>query len=193
MSEILKELWSALQIMNGAQWVVLIALAIVIGVGLFWVFRWLYTNRFEAQENLIELKNKTIEHYKEVHVEKSRPKPLSEIIPEAWQPYLEQPFRQLEEVLEEAIQQQQMNYTSANMGFIKDAELYILYLKVYYSLPTAKAEEFKSEQQQWLKDREAYCESEVKSHGGSLAPLEYGMAFISKTQERIVQLLKKIV
>ncbi len=85
-----------------------------------------------------------------------------------------------------------MNYTSANMGFIKDAELYILYLRIYYALPLEKAEAFKHEQELWLNERKEYCENEVESHGGTLALLEYGLAFITKTNARILQLSNRI-
>lgn len=185
MDEMTKELWVALKALNGPQWIVLLTLALLLGIGLFFVFRWLYQARLDAQGSLIELKDKTIEHYKNVHIEKVTVKPLSEIVPEAWSPYLKQPFSLLEEFLEEAQAQQQMNRISADMGFLLDAELYILYLKIYYSLSPERAEAFRHEQEQWLRERKQYCEESVESHGGTLAPLEYGMAFVSRTQERI--------
>jgi len=191
MDNVISELWAALKALNGSQWVVLLALALFLGFGLFLLFRWLYGARLEAQGSLIDLKDKTIEHYKSIHAESSKPRPLSEIIPEAWEPYLEQPYQQLEEFLEQTLQQQTMNYTSANMGFVRDAELYILYLKIFHSLSSDRAETFKHDQEIWLKERKIFCESSVQSHGGTLAPFEYGMAFIQRTNERIDEFRKR--
>jgi uncharacterized protein YecT (DUF1311 family) len=185
MNDVITELWAALKALNGPQWVVLLALAFFFSFGLFLLFRWLYGARLEAQGSLIDLKDKTIEHYKSIHAERSKPRPLSEIVPDAWEPYLEQPYQQLEELLEQTVQQQTMNYTSANLGFVRDAELYILYLKIFHSLSPDRAETFKHDQERWLKERKIFCESSAKSHGGTLAPLEYGMAFIQRTNERI--------
>jgi uncharacterized protein YecT (DUF1311 family) len=192
MDSVISELWTALKTLNGPQWVVLLALALFLGFGLFLLFRWLYGARLEAQGSLIDLKDKTIEHYKSIHAERSKPRSLSEIIPEAWEPFLEQPYQQLEEFLEQAMQQQTMNYTSANMGFVLDAELYFLYLKIFHSLSSDSAEAFKRDQKRWLEERREFCESSVQSHGGTLAPLEYGMAFIQRTNERIHEFRKRI-
>jgi uncharacterized protein YecT (DUF1311 family) len=187
MDDVIKELWGALKTLSGPQWVVLLALSMFIGTALFRVFRWLYSSRLEAQGSLIDLKDRTIEHYKSVHAESSRTRPLSEVVPEEWAPFLEQPFQQLEELLKQTQQQQTMNYTSANMGFVLDAQLYILYLKAYHMLPPERAAQFKREQDLWLRQRKAFCEASVQS-GGTLASLEYSMAFISRTQERLEEL-----
>lgn len=190
MDSVILELWAALKTLNGS--VVLLALALFLGFGLFLLFRWLYGARLEAQGSLIDLKDKTIEHYKSIHAEHSKPRSLSEIIPEAWEPFLEQPYQQLEEFLEQAMQQQTVNYTSANMGFVRDAELYFLYLKIFHSLSSDSAEAFKRDQKRWLEERRKFCELSVQSHGGTLAPLEYGMTFIQRTNERIHELRKRI-
>ena len=185
MSEIIKDLWISLKSLNGDQWIILVALSFLIGYSLFLIFQWIYDARIKSQDSLIELKDKTIEHYKNIHINDTKPKSLTEIIPDNWIPFLSQPYQQLEELLGDTLNQQTMNYTSTNMGFILDAELYILYLKLYYSYPSDKAKEFKEEQQNWLKIRREFCESSIESHGGSLASLEYNMAFIQQTNERI--------
>lgn len=191
MDDILKELWAALKTLDGPQWVVLLAIALLIGVGLFVLFRWLYAARLEAQASLIGMKNDIIEHYKGVHSERSKSRTLSAIIPEAWEVLLDQPYEQLDEILKAATQQQTMNYTSANMGFVKDAELYVLYVTIFHSLPSDRAETFKREQEHWLRQRKVYCESSVESHRGTLASLEYSMAFIQRTTERIAELTSR--
>lgn len=193
MDDIIKELWVALKALNGPQWIVLLTLATLLGIALFLVFRWLYQARLEAQGSLIDLKDKTIEHYKSIHAERVETRSLSAVLPNAWEPFLAQPYRQLEELFEKGPPQQTMNYTSANMGFILDAELYIHYLRCVHELPSPRAETFRQEQQQWLTERKKFCESSVESHGGSLAPLEYNMAFIEKTRERIVELKACVV
>jgi uncharacterized protein YecT (DUF1311 family) len=188
MDTLIVELWSDLKALTGTQWVMLIALSLLFGFGFFLLLRWVYETRADAQSALIDLKDKTIEHYLTHQLTQVLPKPLSEVLPEDWRPFLEQPYQQLEEVLEDASEQQQMNYTSANMGFIKDAELFILYLQRYHSLPSEEASAFRSEQQAWLRERLVFCDEVLQSNGGSLASLEYSMAFIQRTIARIDEL-----
>lgn len=185
MDSILLELWQALKAFTAAQWVVSAAIGILLGTSLFFLFRWIYGARAEAQSTLLDLKDKTIEHYKTEHSNRSDLRKLSDVLPDDWKPFLDQPYDQLEEALQDALAQQKMNYSSSNMGFVQDAQLYILYLEHVHSLPANEAIAAKLEQQAWLHHRRKFCESAVESHGGSLAPLEYNMAFIKKTQERI--------
>jgi hypothetical protein len=42
-----------------------------------------------------------------------------------WQPELDQPIEQLEDILAQLEQQQPMNYTISNIGFLYDVKLYI--------------------------------------------------------------------
>lgn len=191
MDDIYKELWSALKALSGEQWVVLLTIAFIFGCALFLAFRWLYNSRFEAQGSLIDLKDKVIEQYKSAHAEGSRIKPLSEIAPQSWEPFLDQAYQQLEELLQHSEKQQTMNYTCANMGFIRDAELYVLYLQSILMLSQDQASDFKREQELWLNERKIYCEGSVQSHGGSLASLEYSSAFIEYTEARIEELRRR--
>lgn len=188
MSEIIENLWNSLASLNSGQWVVVFTLSLFFGFAIFCVFRWLYKSNLDAQSSLIQIKSETINHLKE-HPRAGGERPsLSSIVPTDWKPYLSQPRSQLEEVLAETFQQQPMNHTSANIGFILDAELYIIYLRAVHDIPSEESKSLVFEQQNWLRRRTKHCSAQVKSHGGTLAPLEYSSAFIKFTSDRISEL-----
>lgn len=59
--EYIIENWSSL---SGAQWLLIILLSLVLGSGIFVFLRWIYSARFQAQDDVIRLKNSVIEEYK---------------------------------------------------------------------------------------------------------------------------------
>ncbi len=110
-----------------------------------------------------------------------------------WNPHIDQPIRQLEEILTKLEQQQPMNYTISNVAFLYDAKLHILFHKFIGELSEAARSSQIEEQQQWLvkraaKTREACAEYE----GGSLAPYSAGEVFINATKERIAEIEKRM-
>ena len=110
-----------------------------------------------------------------------------------WHPQLDQPIRQLEEVLAATEQQQPRNYTSSNLGFVLDAKLYLLFDRYIASVPVADRPATFDEQRQWLEKRkratdEAYAEYE----GGTFASFAGNRAFIDATKARINEVERRL-
>jgi uncharacterized protein YecT (DUF1311 family) len=106
-----------------------------------------------------------------------------------WQPQLDQPIRQLEEVLAATEQQQPRNYTSSNLAFVLDAKLYLLFDRYVASVPVAEQPAIVDEQRQWLEKRkqathEAYAEYER----GTFASFAGNSAFIDATKARVSEI-----
>jgi uncharacterized protein YecT (DUF1311 family) len=110
-----------------------------------------------------------------------------------WQPNIDQPIGQLEEVLVKLEQQQPMNYTISNVAFLYDAKLYILFHDFIDQLPEAARASEIAEQEKWLGQRKkligaGYAEYE----GGTLASFTAGQASIDATKKRIAEIEKKM-
>lgn len=110
-----------------------------------------------------------------------------------WQPNINQPIEQLEEILSQLEQQQPMNYTISNVAFLYDAKLYILFGNFITVLPKSERTYRISEQNKWLKKREelirlAYAEYE----GGTLASYSSGKMSIDFTKKRITEIENKM-
>jgi uncharacterized protein YecT (DUF1311 family) len=110
-----------------------------------------------------------------------------------WHPRLDQPIQQLEEVLAATEQQQPMNYTGANLAFVLDAKLYLVFERYLNSLPDEARRAVLDEQRRWLRQRksatdEAYAEYE----GGTLASFAGSQAFIKLTKQRITALEQQL-
>ena len=106
-----------------------------------------------------------------------------------WQPELDQPIRQLREVLEATEPQQHRNYTSSNLGFVLDAKLYLLFHRYADGLdPDARMQAI-DEQGRWLEKRKAATSAASDRYrGGSLASYSGNTAFIEATQDRIAEI-----
>ena len=118
------------------------------------------------------------------------PAPVSKL---NWHPQLDQPIRQLEEVLAATEQQQPRNYTSSNLAFVLDAKLYLLFDRYIASVPVADRPAIFDEQRQWLEKRqqatdEAYAEYE----GGTFASFAGNGAFIDGTKARISEIERRL-
>ena len=85
-----------------------------------------------------------------------------------------------------------MNRVSANVAQITDAQLFVTYTKLFQTLSPADQIDLYREQEDWRVKRRAYAESQIESHGGSLARLEYSEAFSEFTKKRIDELLSRI-
>lgn len=88
--------------------------------------------------------------------------------------------------------QQGMNRITAALADLADAELAIVYLRLYDVLGTVGKKELRFEQAAWLKAREKAAEDAVESHGGSLAPMEANLGFTDFTKKRLVELNKRL-
>jgi uncharacterized protein YecT (DUF1311 family) len=105
-----------------------------------------------------------------------------------WPIRLEQPIRQLEEVLASTELQQQMNYTSTNIAFAYDAILRIRYDRYIALLPPGKRNTTIEEQRQWLEERRDKVDEAYKLYdGSSMASYVGSKAFIDVTKQRIVE------
>jgi hypothetical protein len=61
MVKFLTDRWNDIVSLNGAQWFVLLVLAVAIGTVLFYVFNWLYAQRFTAAKDLIDIQKHHLE------------------------------------------------------------------------------------------------------------------------------------
>ncbi|PPK73941.1 uncharacterized protein DUF1311 [Methylobacter tundripaludum] len=117
-----------------------------------------------------------------------------ELVPESWAPSLEQVSGYLEEAAkaDTKASQQTLNQNSQNLADICDAQLYILYIELMQRLDARGQAELFKEQKRWLGKRVDYAQSAVVSKGGSLAPLEYNGAYKKYTEDRLLQLQKRL-
>lgn len=106
-----------------------------------------------------------------------------------WDPYLDQPIRQLEELLETLEQQQPMNFTLADICILYDAKLYILFDHCLDTLEPDAREAAEVDQARWLEARsDSVSLAGSEYEGGTLGPFAAGMRFIEVTKRRIVLL-----
>ncbi|NWF90067.1 MAG: hypothetical protein HXY50_11480 [Ignavibacteriaceae bacterium] len=196
MDEIIKNIWLNLTNLNGTQWLLIISISCVLSYGLFRFFNWHFKSRFEAQSQLIDLKEKQIEYYawqvksnpkrEKIIVEKSNP-----ILPDNWVPFLEQPKNFLLEELPNVMQQQPMNKMSADLCFISDGELLVSYVKLYELLPEKEKEKLLNEQTKFISDRFTKT-IEIHEGGGTISPYLANMEFYRITETRLKELNNRI-
>lgn len=112
----------------------------------------------------------------------------SKIIPRAWQPDLAQAIDASSADLKDATAQMQMNAISRQIADMKDAQLFVVYVRLYERLNSQAREQLLAEQKEWLKAREKAARDGVESEGGSLAALESNSAEAEFTDKRILEL-----
>jgi uncharacterized protein YecT (DUF1311 family) len=113
-------------------------------------------------------------------------------LPKDWEPDLEAAFKMLQDELDDA-PQQGMNLITGRMLEIRDAELALVYLKLWTQLPAKAQEKLKAEQARWLATRERKsAEAAESEEGGSLAPTTANLAAIKLTEQRIAELRKRL-
>lgn len=113
-----------------------------------------------------------------------------ELVPGSWVPSLSQAARSVEESLERegGVSQQFANQASQNLADIRDAELFIVYVRLVRLLDSRNRTALAREQKTWLRQREVEARKAVVSAGGSLAALEYSDAFRQITERRLAEL-----
>ena len=116
---------------------------------------------------------------------------VADPLPKGWSPSLQAAREWLESDLDNA-PQQGMNLITGALSDIADAELAIVYLRLYASLAPNDQRKLQLEQQQWLKLRDKAAEDAIESHGGSLAPTEANLGFAAFTKKRIAELQKRL-
>jgi hypothetical protein len=170
MGQFLSDRWNDILALNSAQWLVIAILSATVGTTLFYLFNWLYSQRFQAQSDVIGLQKLRLELYAGQHQSAALPAPKNEaatiILPNEWAPFLDQAASYLEGELN-AWQhgQQGANRISADLGFVQDARLFQIYVRLYERLSPDRREEFRKEQQDWLGERRTRAETAVESHG----------------------------
>ena len=103
----------------------------------------------------------------------------------AWQPDLDEPIAELENLLQSQNQQKHINRVAANLAVLYDARLYQLYLQQHAGLSGEELQEFEQEQRQWLKKRERTArEASDQFRSGSIASFIGSQAFIDETRLR---------
>ena len=112
----------------------------------------------------------------------------------AWAPDMDQPIRQLDEVLETMYQQQPMNFTIGNISFLYDAKLFIIFYHYIEKLSVQQRDKAIAEQNAWLKQRKVITKQAYDEYaGGTLAPYTGAEAKIKETKARIKQIEQQYV
>jgi uncharacterized protein YecT (DUF1311 family) len=103
----------------------------------------------------------------------------------AWQPDLDEPIAEMENLLQTLNQQKHINRVAANLAVLYDAKLYQLYLQQHAGLSGEARQEFEQEQRQWLRKRERTArEASDQFRSGSIASFIGSQAFIDETRLR---------
>jgi uncharacterized protein YecT (DUF1311 family) len=116
----------------------------------------------------------------------------SGIIPEGWLPALSPSIKSALNQLREANSQAEMNSLSRQVAEITDAQLFIVYTRLYERLSTKERAALVTEQTKWLKARSKVAREGIESTGGSLAPLEANNAEVTFTEKRLVELRARL-
>lgn len=114
------------------------------------------------------------------------------IIPEGWLPALAPSIKAALGQLREANSQAEMNSLSRQVAELSDAQLFIVYARLYQRLSTKERDRLFAEQTKWLKARAKAAHDGIESTGGSLAPLEANNAELTFTEKRLVELRTRL-
>jgi uncharacterized protein YecT (DUF1311 family) len=114
------------------------------------------------------------------------------MIPAKWQPDLSTAIDSAEADLKDATAQMRMNMLSRQIADMKDAQLFVLYVRLFEKLTPREREKLAAEQTSWLKARTQAAHKAIQSEGGSLAPLESNSAEADFTDGRINELTKRL-
>jgi uncharacterized protein YecT (DUF1311 family) len=90
------------------------------------------------------------------------------------------------------VNQKFLSDTSQNLADIRDAQLFIVYVRLMQLLDAKQRTDLFKEQQRWLEKREQVAKSAVISKGGSLALLESNSVFRKMTEERLSEVVNRL-
>jgi len=118
-----------------------------------------------------------------------------QIVPPSWAPSLDQVAEFLEETVNSDAQtsQQALNRIGQNLADLRDAQLFIVYMKLMQHLDAGSRISLFKEQEHWLKQRKEKAQASVVSQGGTLAALEYSDTFRKVTEERLRELQARLL
>lgn len=114
------------------------------------------------------------------------------VLPKGWAPDHDAVVEGLQQQLENANSQAEMNRLSRQIADVRDAQLFVLYVRLFERLGPSDREELVEAQAAWLKKRDKHAEDSIESEGGSLAPMESNLAAAEFTLQRITQLTKRL-
>ena len=116
----------------------------------------------------------------------------TKVLPPDWIPALAPSIRSALEQLKEANSQAQMNSISRQVAEMTDAQLFVVYVRLYEKLTPKERSRLLEEQGRWLKERPRVAKKGVESEGGSLAPLEANNAEVTYTERRLAELRSRL-
>ena len=116
----------------------------------------------------------------------------SKFIPEGWLPALSPSIKAALNQLRAANSQAEMNSLSRQVAEMTDAQLFVVYTRLYERLSAKERLALVAEQTKWLKARTKAAHVGVESTGGSLAPLEANNAEVTFTEKRLVELRTRL-
>jgi uncharacterized protein YecT (DUF1311 family) len=119
-------------------------------------------------------------------------KPAQQVIPAEWYPALHPSLETLLDQLKQANSQSDMNMLSRKVADVRDAQLFIAYVRLYDRLSPKERTALVQEQTAWLKKRTAAAKAAVSSGKGSLAPLEANDAEATFTEQRLTELRERL-
>ncbi len=116
----------------------------------------------------------------------------SKVIPADWVPALAPSITSALDRLKAANSQTEMNLLSREVAEMTDAQLFVVYVRLYEKLPAKERTALLAEQEKWLKARTKAAAAGVESEGGSLAPLEANNAAVTFTEKRLAELRTRL-
>ena len=114
------------------------------------------------------------------------------VVPQGWHPDIAEAIDSARQDLKDAKAQMEINSLSRSIADMKDAELFVLYVRLYERLDPKQRQALREEQGRWLKARTKFAEKAIESPGGSLAAYESNTAESEFTDKRIAELTKRL-
>ena len=117
-----------------------------------------------------------------------------QLVPPIWVPSLDQVRDEVEKSAnaQTNVPQQVLTQTSQNLADLRDAQLFITYVELMQTLDVKAQAALFAEQKAWLAKRSQSAQAAVTSKGGTLGPLEYSGAFAKLTEDRRVELQRRL-
>ncbi len=112
----------------------------------------------------------------------------TKVVPADWLPALYPSIENALAQLKEADSQTEMNRLSRQIAEMRDAQLFIAYVRLYQRLGPKERAALVIDQAKWLKARTKAAKEGVESEGGSLAVLEANNAEVTFTEKRLQEL-----
>ena len=110
-----------------------------------------------------------------------------------WHPRLDQPIHQLGDMLTDPAQLQDTGDTSANLGLVLDAKLYLVFERYLAALPAERRAAAIGEQREWLLERrQARNQAFADYSQGAYAAFAGNRTFNEMTERRVAELERQM-